>query len=217
VTDGRVRVALIHGLGGTAATMRPLALALEHAGYDCQCVMLPGHGGDPADLAGATWEEWLAAVPDADVLVGQSLGGALAMAAAPDREAVRAVVAINAPAADPDAVEGLEWLRSRGHDWVDGPPLADGEVGFTRLPLAAVDEMARGVLHADLSRVQVPTLLATGALDEVADPGAVDRIAAALGGPVTRLVLPASGHTATFGPDLPLLVGAIDALVGPAA
>ena len=213
MTDRRPRAALLHGVGGTAATMRPLATRLDGAGFVTECVTLPGHGGAPESLASATWDEWVAAVPDADVLVGQSLGGALALAAAPDRSSVHAVVVINAPAPDVDALEGVEWQRSRGHEWIDGPPLADGETGFARLPLAALEQMARGVLHTDLSLVRVPVLLVTGALDDLADPGAVDRIAAGLSGPVTRLVLPASGHTATFGPDLALLVEAIVELV----
>ena len=202
-------IALVHGLGGTGATMDLLADLLTSAGHSCLTVTLPGHGTTPEDLAGVTWVEWVAAIPDADVLVGQSMGGALALAAASTRPSVLGVVAINTPAPDPDALEGLEWRRSRGHEWIDGPPLAEGEAGYTRLPIDALLKMARGVLDTDLAAVTVPVLLVNSAGDEVVDPTSADTIASALGGPVTLLVLANSGHVATFGPDQDVLAAAI--------
>ena len=202
-------IALVHGLGGTGATMDLLADLLTSAGHSCLTVTLPGHGTTPEDLAGVTWVEWVAAIPDADVLVGQSMGGALALAAASIRPSVRGVVAINTPPPDPDALDGLEWRRSRGHDWIDGPPLADGEAGYTRLPIDALANMARGVLDTDLAAVTVPVLLVNSAGDEVVDPASADTIASALGGPVARLLLANSGHVATFGSDQGVLAAAI--------
>ncbi len=202
-------IALVHGLGGTGATMGPLADLLTSAGHSCITVTLPGHGTAPEDLEGTTWAEWLAALPAAEVVVGQSMGGALALAAASTRPSVRGVVAINTPAPDPDALEGLEWRRSRGHDWIDGPPLANGETGYTRLPIDALVKMARGVLDTDLAAVTVPVLLVNSAGDEAVDPTTADTIASALGGPVVRLLLANSGHVATFGPDQGVLSAAI--------
>lgn len=204
------RIALVHGIGGTSATMAPLARVLAARGHDCESITLPGHGGTPAELATATWAAWLHAVPHAPVLVGQSLGGALCLAAAAERDDVAAVVAINSPYPDPDALDGLEWRQSRGTEWLDGPPLAEGEVGHSRLPIGALIEMTAGVLATDLSAVTVPVLLVTGALDDTADPMGAELVAGALGGEVHRSTLPASGHTATFGPDLELLADAID-------
>lgn len=202
-------IALVHGLGGTGATMDPLADLLTSAGHFCLTFTLPGHGTTPEDLAGVMWAEWVAAIPDADVVVGQSMGGALALAAASTRQSVLGVVAINTPAPDRDALEGLEWRLSRGHDWIDGPPLAEGEAGYTRLPIDALVNMARGVLDTDLAAVTVPVLLVNSAGDEVVDPTSADAIASALGGPVTLLVLANSGHVATFGPDQDVLAAAI--------
>lgn len=202
-------IALVHGLGGTGATMDPLADLLTSAGHTCLTVTLPGHGTTPDDLARVTWAEWVAAIPDADVVVGQSMGGALALAVASTRPSVLGVVAINTPAPDPDTLDGLEWRRSRGHDWIDGPPLADGEAGYTHLPIGALLKMARGVLDTDLAAVTVPVLLVNSAGDEIVDPAGADTIASAVGGPVTRLVLANSGHVATFGPDRSDLAAAI--------
>jgi carboxylesterase len=206
-------IGLIHGLGGTAATMAPLADALAAAGHEVHTVTLPGHGTDPEDLVGVGWSDWLAAVPHAEVLIGQSMGATLALTVAAVNHHVRLVVAINPPVADEDALEGLEWRRSRGHDWVDGPDLADGEVGYARFPITALIEMVEGVHALDLDAVTTPVLLVRGELDDSVDPMSFDVIAENLGGPVVRLALPGSGHVATFGPDIPKLAAAIAELL----
>lgn len=199
-------IGLVHGIGGTAATMAPLADALAALGHDTVVVTLPGHGTAPEHLLDATWAGWLAAVPACQVLVGQSMGASLALAAAGEAgRAVHAVVAINPPYADEDSLEGIEWQRSRGHEWADGAPLADGEAGYERLPLAALEQMVRGVIGTDLGRVTCPVLLVTGALDDSADPYLMDLLAAPISGEVTRLELPNSGHVVTMGPDVPAL------------
>lgn len=203
------RLLLVHGLGGTGATMAPLAAELIALGHEAADITLPGHGTDPADLVGCSWQQWLdtvAVVADhfrADVVVGQSLGGALALALAARAGdgSARPVVAINPPAADPDALDGLEWRRVRGHHWVDGAPLEDGEVGYSTLPIGALIEMTNGILTTDLSRVTVPVLLVTSALDEVVDPDSATIVAASVGGPLDRLVLATSGHCAVLGPE----------------
>lgn len=204
------RVLLLHGLGGAAATMAPLADALAAYGHDVHAPTLPGHGSEPAALLTVGWADWLAAAEEwqCDLVVGQSMGGNLALALAASGRCA-AVVAINPPPPDPDAVDGLEWQQSRGVAWIDGPPLAAGEVGYTTLPIGALLEMANGSLATDLSAVQVPVLLVTSALDEVADPFSADYLASLLLGPVRRLRLANSGHVATFGPDLAELAEAI--------
>lgn len=196
-------VGLVHGLGGTAATMAPLAEALRRAGHECVAVTLPGHGSSPDALEGVRWADWLGAVPSAEVLVGQSMGGMLALAAAAARGgAVRLVVAVNTPAPDPDALDGLEWRQSRGHHWVDGPPLADGEEGYTRFPITALVEMVQGGLAVDGAAVTARVVLVNSDDDDVVDPASAGVWAAALTGAaaVDQVVLPGGGHVATMGP-----------------
>ena len=197
------RIGLVHGLGGTAATMEPLAHTLRAAGHECECVTLPGHGTSAEALVGVRWAEWVAAVPHAEVLVGQSMGGALALAAAAARRGgVRLVVAVNTPAPDPDALDGLEWRQSRGHDWVDGPPVAEGEVGYTRFPITALIQMVDGSLVTDQSAITARVLLLNSDDDDVVDPFSTDVLAAGLTGAdsVERAVLRGGGHVATLGP-----------------
>lgn len=204
------RIACIHGLGGTGATMEPLAARLRACGHEVVCPTLPGHGTRPEDLEVVGWDVWLAVIPDAEVLVGQSMGGSLALAAAATRpHGVRAIVCINALAPDPDAVDGLEWRRDRGETWVDSGPAAEGEVVYDRLPMRALLEMATGTAAIDLAAIAVPVLVVNGALDDVVDPGHSDLIAMLVAGPVERVVLPRSGHVAALGPEADELAEAI--------
>jgi carboxylesterase len=205
-------IALVHGIGGSAATMQPLADLLADRGHDVRSITLPGHGTAPEDLVGVAWADWLAAIPAADVLVGQSMGATLALAAAATR-GPRLVVAINPPIGDEDTLEGLEWRQSRGHESLDTPEVAPGDESYARLPISALVEMVRGVLTTRLEAVAVPVLLAIGALDDSADPFAIDALAERIGGPVTRLTLPGSGHVATLGPDLAVLVDTMEQLL----
>lgn len=204
------RLLLLHGLGGTGATMGPLAAALTAHGHEVHTPTLPGHGTEPQALLATGWADWLATAGavECDVAVGQSMGGNLALALAAAGRC-RAVIAINPPPPDPDAVDGLEWQQSRGIEWVDGPPLADGEEGYTLLPVAALLEMVNGTLATDLSGVTQPVLLVTSALDEVVDPFSADYLATLLPGTVARLTLANSGHVATLGPELDTLAAAI--------
>ncbi len=208
------RILLLHGLGGTSATMQPLVDGLRAAGHTVHAPTLPGHGTIAEALEAVCWADWVSAAQawPADVIVGQSMGASLALAVAA-LDACPAVVAINPPTPDPDAVDGLEWRQSRGHHWVDGPPLAEGETGYTRLPITALLAMSVGVLATDLGAVTSPVLLVTSALDDVVDPSGADAIAAALTGRVTRLALPNSGHVATLGPDVVALLAAITSFV----
>lgn len=204
------RVLCLHGLGGTGATMWPIVAACIDANFTTLAPTLPGHGTDPADLVGVTWEDWLQAARDwdADVVVGQSMGACLALQMAVERRC-SAVVCINPVASDPDALEGLEWRKSRGHAWIDVGPSTVGEIAYDRLPIEALIAMTTGVNSIDVAAVGRPVLLVTSANDEVVNPSSSDTIAAALGGDVRRLRLRHSGHVATLDQDRGVLQRAI--------
>ncbi len=89
---GKAAALLIHGFPGTPAEMRPLAGLLHGQGWTVQGPLLPGFGPDIATLGERSAGEWVAAVRsalsdlsarhDPVLLVGHSLGGALAIQAA---------------------------------------------------------------------------------------------------------------------------------------
>jgi carboxylesterase len=180
--------------------MWPVVAACIDAGFTTLAPTLPGHGTDPDELIGVTWNEWVDAARewDADVVVGQSMGACLAMQLAVEHRC-RGIVCINPVAADPDAVEGLQWRKSRGHEWIDIEQSGVDEIAYERLPIDALLAMAEGVATVDLAAIDVPVLLITSADDDVVDPASSDAIAAALRrSNVQRLRLPHSGHVATL-------------------
>lgn len=205
-----MRVLCLHGMGGTGATMWPLVAALGPADHTAFAPTLPGHGSDPTDLAEATWSSWLEAAREwpADVVVGQSMGANLALALAAEG-ACRAAVAINPLAADPDAIDGLEWRLSRGHERVDVEPSTVGEMAYEWLPLRALLAMHEGIAAVDLAKVIVPTLIVTSADDDVVDPANSDLVAKSLGVTAYRVALPHGGHVASLGRDRGTLCTAV--------
>lgn len=81
-------VLLIHGLSGSPAQMKPLAQALNDAGFSCYAPVLPGHATHPDDLHYIEWQAWYEAVKveylriralhEKVMVIGFSLGAALA-------------------------------------------------------------------------------------------------------------------------------------------
>jgi carboxylesterase len=103
---GTIGCVLLHGFSASPAEMRPLGDFLSAKGYSVLGVRLAGHATHPSDLAHTRWTDWLDNVADGlaflsshcshRVLIGQSLGGVIALLSAvqyqPD-----AVVAISTP------------------------------------------------------------------------------------------------------------------------
>jgi carboxylesterase len=209
-----MRVLCLHGLGGTGATMWPLVAALSSAGHTVLAPTLPGHGSDPADLIGIEWSDWVRAATEwpTDVAVGQSMGANLALSLAA-AGACRAVVAINPLAADPDALGGLEWRISRGHQRIDVEPTTVGELAYDWLPITALHAMHDGIATVDLAAVTVPTLIVTSADDDVVDPASSHLVASALGVRARRLTLHRGGHVATLDADRDTLCAAITTFI----
>lgn len=58
IAGGRTGVLLIHGLCGTPAEMRFVAMGLARAGYTVHCPTLAGHGGTRDDIVATTWQDW---------------------------------------------------------------------------------------------------------------------------------------------------------------
>jgi carboxylesterase len=210
-----MRVLCLHGLGGTGATMWPLVARLDQAGHTALAPTLPGHGSDPADLVGLTWSDWLAAATawPADVVVGQSMGACLALDVAA-RGACRAVIAINPLAPDPDAIDGLAWRRSRGHERIEVEPTGVDEIAYGWLPIDALLAMHEGIATVALDRVTVPTLIVTSSGDEVVDPASSDVVARALGVRPHRVTLARGGHVATLDADRAALCTAVETFIG---
>lgn len=58
IAGGKVGVLLIHGLCGTPAEVRYVAMGLGRAGYTVHCPQLAGHGGGREDIVNTGWKDW---------------------------------------------------------------------------------------------------------------------------------------------------------------
>ena len=139
------------------------------------------------------------------MIIGQSLGGVLALLAGAQLPQVLAVGMINAPVtpADPDVMEHLHWMMDRGvRRQPCGPPdLRDPDAtdpSYEELPLTALCDLVTAGDRAwrEASTFTRPVLIVTSDHDQVVDPALGDQLAATVAGAVTRCRLPHSGHVA---------------------
>ena len=166
--DGPAAV-VIHGWGGNAGDMVPVADRLHALGLHVLLVDAHGHGRSPAipvssmpafaqDVRDAT--RWLRARPEVDpgrvVLVGHSVGAGACLFAASGDKAVAAVVAL-APMADPVGFMSERMGRRLPQ------PLVTTALRYTEFTIGhRFEEFAP--LHT-IGRVAAPVLLVHGARD----------------------------------------------------
>lgn len=62
---GKVGVLLLHGLCGTPAEMRFVAMGLSKAGYTVHCPLLAGHGARRRAIGQAGWQDWYRSAEEA--------------------------------------------------------------------------------------------------------------------------------------------------------
>ena len=169
---------LIHGFTASPQEMRGLGEHLASKGSTTLGVRLAGHGTRPADLARSRWGDWLASVEDGCrilqatcdriVLLGLSLGGALALLAS--RLVPSAgVVAMSTPvlqtgvlvrfAARPISLL-YPFVAKRPATWRDSQAAAE-RVAYPCYPTRAVAEVAevQRVLRSQLASIDCPVLL----------------------------------------------------------
>lgn len=172
---------LLHGFTAMPGEMAWLCDDLAGRGHTVLAQRLAGHGTDPRDLTRTRWHDWLVSVEDGlallsgvteqVVVIGQSMGGMIALTAAA-RYPMAGAVAISTPYG---SLSAGERLRQRMERWwrpmIDkgvptaAPPLEKRREAsypaYPRFPARILVEL--GALQAEMARslaaVAVPVLL----------------------------------------------------------
>ncbi len=169
--------------------MRPMGNYLAPQGFTVLGVRLSGHATRPEDLERTRWTDWLGDVEDGlavlsktcekKVLIGQSLGGMIALTAAA-RMQVSAVVTLSTPYGVPLGERLADWLarllrlkifKPASRFPPDHPLYSRRELNYPAYPwypsriLTEMDALGSAMLAA-LPQVTVPVLLIHSRDDE---------------------------------------------------
>lgn len=224
VEGGPTGVLLLHGFTGNPVSLRPLGEALVADGHTVAVPRLPGHGTDWRDMAATGWRDWareairaledLRACTRAQVVVGLSMGGTLALHLGATRgDELAGLVLVN-PALhtrDPrlKALGLLKWIVPSipgvGNDIAR--PGGD-EQAYDRIPLRALASLIelQHRVRGQLSEVRCPCLVLTSRQDHVVDPADSSLVVAQVGGEVEQVWLERSYHVATLDHDADLVI-----------
>jgi carboxylesterase len=220
---GKPAALLVHGFPGTPAEMRPLADALHAEGWTVEGILLPGFGEQINTLEGRTAAQWTDAVESAlkrlqathspVIVIGNSLGGALSLAAAraaqPDGVVLLnpfsrlshplwsalPVLKLYIPAFNPFSLVPIDMndpeVRAGMAQFMPGADLDDP--AFQRglkqfaIPTALLDELRRAGANGEAAAplVTAPALVLQGSEDQLVSPKSTQTLTARLGGSVT--------------------------------
>lgn len=210
-------ILLLHGFTGSPSSMRPLAESLIDTGATVSVPRLTGHGGTWRQLQRSGWDDWktsavtafdaLAADHDGVVVVGQSMGGALAFALGVERTP-RAIVAVN-PALFVDSplapLTPVLWPFVRTVGSIGGDIEKPGAVedANDRTPVRAVASLHRGLttLRDQLWLVDCPVTVCVSGRDGVVAPRSLRTLRSGLGTSPRIVALRRSRHVATLDYD----------------
>jgi carboxylesterase len=216
VGEDAVGVVLVHGFTGSPYEVRYLGEQLHRAGFTVKAPLLPGHGTSVADLDTTTWQDWIEHVERSiDALrvrcgrvavVGQSLGGLIALYLASRRSDIAAVASLAAPLwLDGIAGRVARWAAAGrmpvraipkfgGSDVRDARTKAENPC-YDAIPMRALGQLAQfmHVVDAALPQVTQPVLVLHGRHDHTAPVACAPRIAEATRA-VRLRILPRSYH-----------------------
>jgi carboxylesterase len=201
----------LHGFGDTPQTVRYLAEALAVRGWLVRAPLLPGHGRTIAEFSRSDSAQWLAAVRseyaalrsehEHTVIIGVSMGGALATILAAESPEVPALVLI-APylamprwlaalaVAAPVLGIGVRYVGGGGGRSISDPVEAERNLAYGAVTPRLVAELRRVVNQAwsAAPRVRAPTFMIQSRHDNRIAPAAAQASFDRLGASEKKLV-----------------------------
>lgn len=212
-----VGVLVLHGFTGNPISMRGVAEAMAALGHHVEMPRLPGHGTTIDDMVPTTWADWsgevaeaharLAARTDSVVVIGLSMGGALALWSAFELSPVNGIVCINA-ATVPQAPDVVAMIQEMVDDGTEVAPPISGDIadpegeenGYDGTPLRPLLSFMNDGLVPMTDRygeLTMPLLVITSRQDHTVEPANSEHLAATYGGTVDHVWLERSYHVAT--------------------
>ena len=209
-----IGILLCHGFNGTPQSVQDVGIELMKQGFTVYAPRLKGHGTDPEDFRCSTNRCWYKSVVEGIdrlrescrtvIVVGQSMGGTLALKAALE-EKVDAIVTINAALSVPGYACHASDTECRFID-EDAPDiLAEDvyEIVYDRVPTKAIRELLALIdeVRPQVGSVNVPTYVIHSAVDNVVPPTDSIWLFDQLQGTKEYAVLSNSYHVATMDND----------------
>jgi carboxylesterase len=216
--DGTDAALLLHGLSGSPFEMRHVAERLNRDGVRCVGPTMPGHRGDPRELAGLPWRAWVDGAraelfrlhgARRTFVVGCSMGALVACVLAhdhPDRVDGLALLAPALRLASPIRLAGvlarsslarLLPLIPKGPSDVRDPEMRRRNPALPAVPLTALAELEALQRHVDrlLPGIAAPAIVVAGGRDHTVTLAGARRLARRIGsGPAPLVVLRKSQH-----------------------
>ncbi len=214
--QGRRGVLLLHGFAGTPPELRRLGEHLAANGYRCRGPALAGHATTPEALEATTRHDWMrSAQAELDALahecegvmvVGQSMGGTIALHLAANDLRVVAVATLAAPVwlsglaprVIPVARRLMRWHRAGNDIDLYDLEAIDDLYSHGMRPMKAIHQFTRLLREArdELAAIRAPVLVLHGGRDRTIAPANAVEIERRLvcSREVQRRVFPRSGH-----------------------
>ncbi len=228
-------VILIHGFTGTPDSVRPVANALEKAGFTVLAPLLAGHGTTPEALSHTRWPDWYRSVQKATMelheqcpkifVAGLSLGALLTLKLAIDYpQSIAAIGCLATPLTLhpwPSKLLPLvqhsplkfffKYQKKFGVDIKD--PLAKENFwNYNLMPLASIASLVelQKEIQVTLAKVHTPTLLMHSRHDSTAPYDSMNRVASRISSATTETVtLENSYHVITLDYEKELVAGKV--------
>ncbi|WP_041808424.1 alpha/beta hydrolase [Evansella cellulosilytica] len=179
-----VGILLCHGFVGTPQSMETIGRKFAAKGFTVRAPRLTGHGTDPYDFEKATYHDWITDLEENYLelkktcsqifVVGQSMGGLLALIIAGRFKDIAGVITLNVAY----EVPGLEMYRNKiSPRFIEesAPDIKNKnvhEITYPYIPITAINELLSVAQYTKqhIHQVECPVLLFRSSVDHVVPP-----------------------------------------------